>query len=647
MTSLPDRIEKLPRQVEMLSRDCTAKLAAFALPALPPALDGLIQHLRDNQYTVLVLGELKRGKSSFINAVIGRPLLPTAVAVATSQVFRVSRAEEHACRLRFEDGSSQPIGDEDLARYGSQIFADEEGAAPEAKDIIRWIEVDVPIKFLPDGISLLDTPGLGSLYAAHGRITSRFVPLSDGVIYVLDSDTPAVEDDMKYIASVLEKTSNLFFIQTRIDAYDRDHWQTVHKRNQEILRERFANRLADPRIWPISNTNLMKAAETGDTDYLRVSRFSQLSQALQAFLFRVGGLTLGAQATGILLEHHEEATRILMRQLANLQEESKERAEANRRAVGEWQETFQSTWGERGDKRVAVSRTLRDLTMQARGEFLQALQPGGTIETEIERDIVATTSLNEVKTLGQTINDRLVGRAGELWQRITRDAQSTVTQELVPLFEEARTLSFAGVGSPGDIAGGSGPEISAKDGWYERFRGGRMDMMILGGTTTALTQALLATAVLTGPLGLAVATIASVGAAIFGLFRGGRQVKERQHKQGQEELRRHVAKVLTAIRQHFFGVRIGQKSVVDSFFDALDESANAEVSALIERKTEEAKAQLHQLQEDARLDQKSRATAIAEVQDKLRQWQELGRSVGALAEEVDAIDRDLAAQAAG
>src|SRR5579885_2141666 len=54
---------------------------ALALPAPPPALVESRHRLAADSYTVLVVGEAKRGKSTFVNALIGRPLLPTAVEI--------------------------------------------------------------------------------------------------------------------------------------------------------------------------------------------------------------------------------------------------------------------------------------------------------------------------------------------------------------------------------------------------------------------------------------------------------------------------------------------------------------------------------------------------------------------------------------
>src|SRR5829696_5655273 len=154
------QIEGVRRQTIAVLNELISKAGGFELADPPPVLGQQLQKLRQNTYKVLVAGEAKRGKSSFVNALIGQDILPTDVRVATSQVFSVSPAERESYRLRFEDDSVQEITLDDLPRYGSQVLEDV-GERPRLDQIIRWIEVDEPhIRFLPGGVTLLDTPGL-------------------------------------------------------------------------------------------------------------------------------------------------------------------------------------------------------------------------------------------------------------------------------------------------------------------------------------------------------------------------------------------------------------------------------------------------------------------------------------------------------
>ena len=291
--NVTEQIEGIRQKTIAVLDELMANAAEFELADPPAAFERYRGKLRENAYKVLVVGEAKRGKSTFVNALIGRDILPTDVDVATSQVFNIRPSEAgslpHAVRGRFRAGD--PPGGSPALRLADRRRTP--GAFPPPTEVIRWIEVDMPIRFLPKGVSILDTPGLGALYAGHAQITHRFVPEADAVIFVLESGQPVVEDDLKFIEEILTVTRNIFFVQTKIDQYTKEDWQSIQRRNEEILEERFKDRLTDTRVWPISSTNLRKAAsadEKTEQAYLMVSRHKELEAALQAFLARVVGL---------------------------------------------------------------------------------------------------------------------------------------------------------------------------------------------------------------------------------------------------------------------------------------------------------------------------------------------------------------------
>jgi hypothetical protein len=112
------QIEGIRQKTVAVLDELIARADEFELADPPQALGQYRQKLRENAYKVLVVGGAKRGKSTFVNALIGRDILPTDVDVATSQVFNIHPLEREAYRLRFEDGSEREILQKDLPRYG-------------------------------------------------------------------------------------------------------------------------------------------------------------------------------------------------------------------------------------------------------------------------------------------------------------------------------------------------------------------------------------------------------------------------------------------------------------------------------------------------------------------------------------------------
>ena len=150
---------------------------------------------------------------------------------------------------------------------------------------------------------------------------------------------------------------------------------------QDILTERLKGRLSEWQVWPISSTNLSKAAQTGDEDYLLVSRHKELAAALQAFLFRVSGWGRAAEAVVMASHYHDLGRATLTGRLENVLEESKQKRLENQQRALECRKQFDADWGERGQKRRDLLENLHNTAALAKRDFLQALQPGGAIET--------------------------------------------------------------------------------------------------------------------------------------------------------------------------------------------------------------------------------------------------------------------------
>lgn len=124
---------------------------------------------------------------------------------------------------------------EQLGRYGSQVDAILQGE-PIFKDrTLDYIQVNIPVAFLPKGVNLVDTPGLGALYKRHEYITQNYVKKASAVIFVMDPSAPLVDQEKVFISKVLEITPNILFVMTKIDMYNEEVYRNVIERNEEIL----------------------------------------------------------------------------------------------------------------------------------------------------------------------------------------------------------------------------------------------------------------------------------------------------------------------------------------------------------------------------------------------------------------------------
>jgi GTPase SAR1 family protein len=645
--AIPTAIEALRRKSLDIVDETIERARDFALPEPPEALGLCRRKLAENAYRVLVVGEAKRGKTSFVNALIGRPILPADVDIATSQVFLVNQAAQEAYRLRFEDGSSEDIVAADLPRYGSQVLADVEGT-PRLDRIIRWIEVDVPVRFLPDGVSLLDTPGLGSLYAAHSQITQRFLPHADAVVFVLDSTQPIGFADLQVVEAILAVTSSLFFIQTRIDQFRKAQWQALLARNEQVLRERFADRLADARVWPISSANLMKAAETGDADYEIVSRHPELAAAFQTFLFRVSGLSRAAAAMALADRYRDTAGQVLLGRIADLTERSKERRIELQREMAERRRRFDHDWGEGGPGRRRLQEALQRIVAAGKQTLRQALDTGGEIERAVRAKIDGVASFDDAERLAETLAAETVAAAVQIWQETDRQVRTLTVKQLEPFMEALEILAQTSYAGPdGPSADRERCRLETRDDPFERLKGGFVDFRnafgMAGGGIALSALASVAGSVVLSTLAAGAAVVAGVW-ALFRGYKGWQRAGEIQLGRARQELRQHLGEVRDRVRRYYFDIDLGagrHRSLVEEHFDRLLEDIGAQVQRLARERSEESRQELARRVEQAKLDERERAARLAELRDWLAQWDRIGQGIQCVVDALADLDREL------
>lgn len=650
-STLDQQARVVRQETISILENLTKKAGEFELPKPPGALEHYRQRLVENTYKVLVVGEAKRGKSSFINALIGRDILPTNVRVTTSQVFDVRPAGREAYRLRFEDDSRREITLDDLPRYGSQVSEDA-GERPRLDQIIRWIEVDTPgIRFLPDGVSLLDTPGLGALYAAHAQITQRFVPKAEAVIFVLDSEKPIVQSEIEFIETILGETSDIFFIQTKIDLYDEESWQDIQRRNQEILEENFKDRLTDTRVWPISSTLLLAAAAGGEDaeEDLEDSRHKELETALKAFLFRVAGWSRSAEAV-LVAEHYQTTSRqTLSGRLAGLVEESEQKRAEMQRIAAQHKQQFQIDWGKDGQKRKELTEDIRRVVSAGKGSFTRALEQGGPIDEAQREKIDGLSSLEEARKLDEAIPGEVKAAAVGQWQRTYQEVKARYTELLGTLVDAADTVKLPDPATlPQEVdlpesAVRNRVSLDLRKLWWKKIKGGHSDAAAATGIIgTVGTVAFIATNAYWIVPAFAVGALA---AGAWGLAVGSGEVKAKELETAKSKLYQELDNVLHRIRWFFLGVDLPSgryAATVDEHFNSLERAALDQVQAVVTQKLEEVEAEHTRLEQAGELDEQQRKDSVERTKWQLAEWDEIGKAIENVSVQLNALDQPSA-----
>lgn len=177
-----------------------------------PLLAEMKDKLEKEQFYLVVLGEGKRGKSTFINALLGYPLLPAGVVPVTGVVTLVRFGSEPYMEVHFQD--SRPARGIKSAALWEYIS---EEANPENQKGVERVEIACPAPFLSWGITLVDTPGVGSVFEHNTEVTRAFLPRADAAVFVFSVDPPLNRAELEWLAHVREQVPHLFLVQNKID----------------------------------------------------------------------------------------------------------------------------------------------------------------------------------------------------------------------------------------------------------------------------------------------------------------------------------------------------------------------------------------------------------------------------------------------
>jgi GTP-binding protein EngB required for normal cell division len=266
------------RKVELealLGRLARVAAEAAADTAQDEAED-LRQKLAADRFEMVVMGQFKRGKSSLINVLLGRDVLPTGTVPLTSVMTVVRHGPAPRLRVFLKKKPAVEAGLEHLPAYIT-----EKGNPRNEKGVLR-VEVEVDSPFLADGDVLVDTPGVGSVHAHNTQAAYDSIPRADAVLYVLSVDPPVGEEDLKFLMSLRPYVAKVFFVLNKRDYLAPEQFDENRRFTEEALRA--ALQVESVPLFAFSARWAAEARTNGDAALLERSGQPALERHLREFL---------------------------------------------------------------------------------------------------------------------------------------------------------------------------------------------------------------------------------------------------------------------------------------------------------------------------------------------------------------------------
>ena len=142
------------REVADVAEDAGAQSLAEGLR------EGRIPRLEQERFHLVVLGEFNHGKTTFVNALLGAPVLPSGVTPTTAVIHHVTHgAAPAATAVSENDSHGVPL----------EQVADFVVGGKAAEEDVKYLEVNYPAAILEGGVVLVDTPGVNDLNSARAK----------------------------------------------------------------------------------------------------------------------------------------------------------------------------------------------------------------------------------------------------------------------------------------------------------------------------------------------------------------------------------------------------------------------------------------------------------------------------------------------
>lgn len=195
--------------------DLVSELAErYRLTSIRPLLEICNAAGDRTDLSIAVLGRFKAGKSSFLNHLIGRAVLPIGVVPVTSVVTDVGYSAQDAAGVRFADGRKIPIPLQDLRLYVT------EAENPLNSKHVEAVSVRLAALSQWPDLRFIDTPGLDSAFAHNTDASIGWAPNVDIALVAIGVDPPLSAQDIALIETLFRYTPRVAVLLTKADVLD-------------------------------------------------------------------------------------------------------------------------------------------------------------------------------------------------------------------------------------------------------------------------------------------------------------------------------------------------------------------------------------------------------------------------------------------
>ncbi len=389
-------------------------------------LEEYIEHARKLRFSVGVVAQAKRGKSTLINGLLGRNddlLAPIGRFPATNVVSCFANGTPETARVLFQGDDEKSLGKtipfEDIKQYACEEHN------PDNRKDVKLIEVMGPFPRLGEDVVLVDTPGAdNALTRVHDIVLFEFLPKLDVVIFLVTADAPLVASELELLKQIRKNdVRKLLFAMNKVDAVDPEELREGLQHNRKILADAG---LGDAPMFEISAKTFHSTGDDPGTERL---------------IKTLGDVIKNGRA-GIIAERLNAITESHVKEAAAEIQSAIENSELTLEQIEQQGSQLEEIRRNLERNREEMERKFRSLWRASFDDFENALAPLQRQLVHEYQELVENTPAHKLSGLGNMIHTDVVKRLDELLYPNTDQLSESLARA-------TRTLQVEVLGSMG------------------------------------------------------------------------------------------------------------------------------------------------------------------------------------------------------
>jgi GTPase Era involved in 16S rRNA processing/uncharacterized protein (DUF2062 family) len=580
-------------------------------------LDEVLGRVENHSFKVAVVGEFKRGKSTFINALLGQDILPSDINPTTATVNRVTYAIAPLVKVIFKDGREEEVAIDKLKDYVTKLTVEAKKTATNVKEAVVYY----PVHYCEKNVDIIDTPGLND-ESVMDQVTFSVLPEVDAAIMLIMPLAPFAETERQFLVDKLitSDLGRVIFVVNAIDrcntpeeaeksvSYIRDRIQEhVMERAKEKYGENspeyevYKKKIGTPKVFGISAYQALQAKCNHDNALLTKSRFREFEVALEQFLTQERGATILQVPINRAIASATEILKAISLQENGLAMNQKQFEAAYNKSVAEI-----------NDLRSKKAQEMKLIDAAAEEVKHRVLPLVERLEEELKlaaNSVITSTEIQPselsnkkalLEKLGRKVSNAVQKAAQKLSEQIQGEIEHGLVKEVYRLQNFAKSvdqalqhidMQFLSIDADTQternaITGGLAAALAIYTGFggiWSGYQEGGLKGVAVG--TAGSIGTLFAAGAIAGLIGLPITFPVVIAASILSYFTGGWLTQAVFGGERVEHFKENYSKkALEEIEKQLRESRIDQKvnQQIYETFDALKQKVHQEVETLLE-----------------------------------------------------------------